>query len=258
MEINGDQRCNCRTCGKIIKSADRFCDHCGAVQLENIERGSLDIECVIPVCPSLPSAGDSVHVNPFLPVTVLWNTARKFVEKTTLPFNMRITPQCELTGMEAVVISDVEGMGRTAKKVGFCASGQECCIDIPFKVPDGAAGQIPFVIYIRFKRDGKTTVLQGRQTHSVYREEQTPQAVHYHTSTTVKTGDGHANDQNVHVNNPGMSDLSQREKKTLWEEINNEEKWAKLELRVHAKIKLHFTKAAFRRNQFFLTANLRE
>ena len=249
----------CSQCERSINSADSFCDYCGAKQGESVGSGMLDVESErkisslgdvvaensqCEVCVSAPDEASpvlekehpvsggtsSVKQSELLPVTVLWNSARKFVENTTLPFSMRVTPERELEELEVALTSDAAGIDGLSKNVGHCASGKDLRIDMPFKALAGSAGEIPFDIYLRFKHDDRITVLHGLSIHSIYREEQAPQAVHYHANTTVKTGDGDANDQNVSVNNAGMADLPPRNKKALWEEINKEEQWEPLEL----------------------------
>jgi len=241
----------CRQCGVPIGEEEVFCSQCGAKQgaggmmqgSEGRRQRSEDR------CQESGVSGERSEVSrqvsgnvleqgtpgsPFftrdLPLQILWNTARKFVEEVTLSFNLRLTPEFDLKNLEFLITSDSENVGQLTKRIAACPGGTEKRIDIPFRAPTGSAGEIPFDVFLRFEQDGKPQILCAAQAHHIYKAEQIPQAVHYHSETHVKGGDGHANDQHVSVIGGDMPDLSKREKKALWEEINAQENWEPLDL----------------------------
>jgi len=219
----------CKECGTPVEEDELFCPNCGVAQadkpaISNIEQGTSNDE--------VEKEGDPVSriPHPEPPLLARWNTARKFVENTTLSFNLRLTPDVEFQGLELLIRGDFDSMGPVYKKVGRCPAGLEQRINLPFKPPAGSAGEIPFDVFLRFEKEGVVHTLCATQTHSIYKEEQAPQAVHYHSETKVETGSGHANDHNIHVNGAAMPDLSKKEKKALWEEINAQENWEPIDL----------------------------
>ncbi len=232
----------CKECGTPMAAEELFCSSCGAKQADepailNVEQGisndeveKKDEEFSTPKSThqtQQPSTNnDQPHDNGVL---VRWNTARKFVENTTLSFNLRLTPDVEFQGLELLVRGDFASMGQVYKKVGLCPAGLEQRINLPFKPPPGGAGEIPFDVFLRFEKEGVVHTLCATQMHSVYKEEQAPLAVHIHNETHIETF-GHASNPKIQVNGEAMPDLSKKEKKTHWEEINAKENWESLDL----------------------------